>query len=134
MAVVSSRYLPIHRVSDSSVIKRCFYINLPISVPTIAFTFIWVKAKPARAIAGSQYADKEELGESGEVKSKSWTSGFRKLGRLDWIGAGVVLGLTTCLVKLYNLVALMVISPRDSLGFNGEGTRVCLYIALLAEV
>jgi hypothetical protein len=82
-----------------------------------------VKAKPPRMIAGSQYeADSDKI-------DPGWFSGFKKLPKLDWIGAILVLGTTTCLVVGAISNYLCVSDPlkfrNGSLDYNGAETPVC---------
>lgn len=62
--------------------RWCFYINLPIGGVSVAIIALFLKPRPSPA-------------ESDPSDNRTW---LQKWMQVDWIGAGLVLGLTTCLI------------------------------------
>ncbi|KDQ20414.1 hypothetical protein BOTBODRAFT_183202 [Botryobasidium botryosum FD-172 SS1] len=77
------------------------YINLPLSIPTFIAVFLCTKAKPPLGLAGQKPTSVETADPSKKsLLVVTWLSlkgSCQKMTNLDWIGAILVLGFTTCL-------------------------------------
>lgn len=62
--------------------RWCFYINLPIGAIAVAIIAVFLKPRPSPA----------------EADPNDHRTLTRKWMQLDWVGTGLILGLTTCLI------------------------------------
>lgn len=85
-----SSQVSVRRLTYSSAIRQVFYINLPIGALAVVAILVWVKADPA---PGIDKLEAKEVELHGQTKST-----VQRLIGLDWLGAVLIVGITTCLI------------------------------------
>ncbi|EJD51064.1 MFS general substrate transporter [Auricularia subglabra TFB-10046 SS5] len=75
--------------------RWCFYINLPLAVPTLWVCMQFIRATPSTADSKNPPLPRPENQSRTSYVAKRL---FTRLAKLDWVGCILFLGCTTCLV------------------------------------